>query len=223
MVAGLDGGPRRLVERLDLHGQRRRLPRSWTWAPTSSPLKKDDRVVFTQNPDATFSAAPSCCACASTPGRAVKPGEVLTITVLGDDVAKANSAAEATRYGLDPVADPEVVEDRPSSPLSSAPRSMSAAGCTSTAPPATSSTASRAGDLPKGTYGVWAEMAMDAATPTCVSGLSVQRRLRPAPHNVVGSATLTAAVSSHAPASRSTSAVTSWSRVFNSRGQVSPA
>ena len=60
-------------------------------------LKRDDRVVFTQNPDATFTRGAKLLRLRFDPGRAVKPGEDLTITVLGDDVAKANSAAEATR------------------------------------------------------------------------------------------------------------------------------
>lgn len=127
-------------------------------------LHKDDRVVFAQNPDATFSRGAKLLRVSFDPARAVKPGESLTITVLGDNVAKANSAAEARRYGLDPVAEPQIVET---------PAQFAAV------PGATVHIGARVyvdgaggdaldgkvvvSDLPRGTYGVWAEMAMDAS------------------------------------------------------------
>jgi hypothetical protein len=155
-------------------------------------LAKGDRVVFTQNPDATFARGAKLLRLSFAPGRAVKPGETVTISVLGDDVAKANSTSEATRYGLDPVADPSVVEK----PADFAP----AVG-------ATLHVGSRVyvdgddgdvadgkiavADLPNGTYGVWAEKAMDASYTYVRTGTHhVNVDFGPRVTNVTASATL---------------------------------
>lgn len=125
-------------------------------------LRKGDKVVFTQNPDATFERGTKLLRLRFAPGRAVRPGKDLTITVLGDDVAKANSAAEATRWGLDPVADPEVVE-KPADfvPVAGATVHVGSRVYVDGAGSDAADGKITVSDLPNGTYGVWAEMAMD--------------------------------------------------------------
>lgn len=134
-------------------------------------LRKGDRVVYTQNPDATFSRGAKLLRLRFSPDQAVKPGETLTITVLGDDVAKANSAAEATRWALDPVADPGIVE-KPADfdPVVGATLHIGSRVYVDGAGGDAADGKISVSDLPNGTYGVWAEMAMDASYTYVRSG-----------------------------------------------------
>lgn len=134
-------------------------------------LRKGDRVVFTQNPDATFTRGAKLLRLRFAPGRAVKPGQTLTIAVLGDDVAKANSAAEATRWALDPVADPSVVE-KPAdfAPVTGATIHVGSRVYVDGAGGDAADGKVSIADLPKGTYGVWTEAAMDAGYTYVRSG-----------------------------------------------------
>lgn len=135
-------------------------------------LRKGDRVVFTQNPDATFSRGAKLLRLRFAPGQAAKPGETVTITVLGDDVAKANSAAEATRWGLDPVADPGVVEKAADfAPVVGATLHVGSRVYVDGAGGDAADGKIAVADLPNGTYGVWAEMAMDASFSYVRTGL----------------------------------------------------
>jgi len=126
-------------------------------------LRKGDRVVFTQNPDATFTRGAKLLRLRFAPGRAVKPGQTLTITVLGDDVAKANSPAEAVRWALDPVVDPDVVErPRDFAPVAGATLHVGSRVYVDGDAGDAADGKITIADLPKGTYGVWAEAPMDA-------------------------------------------------------------
>jgi hypothetical protein len=155
-------------------------------------LAKGDRVVFTQNPDATFTRGAKLLRLGLDPGRAVEPGDSLAITVLGDDVAKANSVTEATRYGLDPVAEPGVVETPASfAPVLGATVHVGSRVYVDGAAGDVLDGKVIVGDLPKGTYGVWAEMAMDAKYSYVRSDLQrVNVDFGPRVTNVVGSASM---------------------------------
>jgi hypothetical protein len=135
-------------------------------------LRAGDAVVFAQNPDATFSRGTKLLRLRFAPGRGVQPGETVTITVLGDDVAKANSAAEATRWGLDPVADPAIVE-KPAdfAPVTGVTLHVGSRIYIDGAGGDIADGKIALSDLPKGTYGVWAEMAMDAGYSYVRSGV----------------------------------------------------
>lgn len=126
-------------------------------------LRKGDRVVFAQYPDGTFSHGTKLLQVQVTPGRGVTPGAPLSISVVGDDAAKANSAAEATRHGLDPQADPGIVE----TPSQFAPVPGATLHVGSRVyrldPPAYQDATLVLDDLPRGTYGLWAEAPMDDA------------------------------------------------------------
>jgi len=126
-------------------------------------LRKGDRVVWTQNPDATFERGSKLLRLRFSPGRGVTPGDSLTIRVLGDDAAKANSAAEARRWDLDPVANPDVVE-KPAdfTPVAGATLHVGSRVYVDGSGGDAADGAITVSDLPKGTYGVWAEMPMDA-------------------------------------------------------------
>lgn len=125
-------------------------------------LRKGDAVVFAQNPDATFSLGSKLLRVRFAPARAVRPGETVTITVLGDDTAKANSAAEATRWALDPVADPGIVEQPADfAPVAGATLHVGSRVYVDGAAGDLADGKIAIADLPKGTYGVWAEMPMD--------------------------------------------------------------
>ena len=167
-------------------------------------LEKGDRVVFTQNPDETFTRGAKLLRLRFDPGRAVTPGEDLTITVLGDDVARANSDAEAIRYGLvipdpaDPdklIADPSVIE-RPAAfaPVLGATVHVGSRVYVDGAAGDVLDGKIAASDLPRGTYGVWAEMAMDAKYSYVRSGLQrVNVDYGPRVTNIVASASMSGA------------------------------
>ncbi|HQG54338.1 MAG TPA: DUF4430 domain-containing protein [Thermoleophilia bacterium] len=127
-------------------------------------LRTGDRVVFTQNPDATFSRGAKLLRLRLAPRPGVEPGDTIRITVVGDDVAKANSTAEAERWGLDPIADPSLVE--PPANFAPVPGATLHVGSRAYVDGAAGDAADGTvaiSDLPKGTYGVWAEMTMDAS------------------------------------------------------------
>ena len=137
--------------------------RSSTWAPGTASLRKGDVVVFAQNPDATFSRGTKVLRLRFAPAAPSSRARPSTITVLGDDIAKANSAAEATRWALDPVADPSIVE-KPAdfAPVAGATLHVGSRVYVDGAAGDVADGKIAIADLPKGTYGVWAEMAMDA-------------------------------------------------------------
>jgi hypothetical protein len=194
-------------------------------------LKKGDRVVFTQNPDATFTRGAKLLRVRLEPGRAVKPGEDLAISVFGDDVARANGDAEAIRYGLvipdpdDPdkfIADPSVIE-KPAdfAPVLGATVHVGSRVYVDGAAGDVLDGKVVASDLPKGTYGVWAEMAMDAKYSYVRSGLQrVNVDFGPRLTRVVGSAQLSGGrlVTRAAFTLDKRCFVKVW--VFNSRGQI---
>ena len=126
-------------------------------------LHRGDSVVFTQNPDATFERGAKLLRLRFSPGRGVKPGESLRIRVVGDDTAKANSAAEATRWGYDPVTNPDIVE-KPAdfAPVIGATVHVGSRVYVDGSGDDVADGAITVADLPRGTYGVWAEMPMDA-------------------------------------------------------------
>lgn len=126
-------------------------------------IRTGDRVVFAQNPDATFSLGTKLLRLRFSPSRAILPGETVTIAVLGDNVAKANSTVEATRWGLDPVAEPEVVEAPADfAPVSGVTIHVGDRVYVDGADDDVADGAITVSDLPQGTHAVWAEMAMDA-------------------------------------------------------------
>ena len=61
-------------------------------------LRAGDKVLFAQYPDGTFTVGTKLLV-VRFEKRGYLPGEAITITVLGDDLAKVNSAADATRFG----------------------------------------------------------------------------------------------------------------------------
>ncbi len=126
-------------------------------------LRKGDKVVFAQNPDATFERGSKLLRLRFASGRGVRPGQAITIMVLGDDTAKANSAAEATRWGYDPVTDPVIVE-KPAdfAPVAGATLHVGSRVYVDGSDGDAADGVIAVSDLPKGTYGVWAEMPMDA-------------------------------------------------------------
>ena len=156
------------------------------------PLRNGDRVVFAQNPDPTFARGAMLLRLRFAPGQAVKPGESITITVLGDDVSKANSAAEATRWGLDPVAEPAVVQKPEDFPVvAGATLHVGSRVYVDGAGGDAADGKITITDLSKGTSGVWAEKAMDATFTYVRTGLHhVDVDYGPRVTNVVGSATL---------------------------------
>lgn len=185
-------------------------------------LKKGDRVVFTQNPDPTFTRGAKLLRVRFQPGRAIKPGESLTIAVFGDDVARANSAAEARRYGLDPDAEPQLVE-KPAdfAPVLGATVHVGSRVYVDGAAGDVLDGTVVVSDLPKGTYGVWAELAMDAEYSYVRSGLHrVNVDFGPRVTNVAGSATLSGGrLATRAAFTLDKRCfVKVW--VFNSRGQI---
>jgi hypothetical protein len=194
-------------------------------------LKKGDRVVFTQNPDATFTRGAKLLRLRFAPGRAVAPGEDLTITVLGDDVARANSDAEAIRYGLvipdlaDPdklIADPSVIE-RPAdfAPVLGATVHVGSRVYVDGAAGDVLDGKIAASDLPKGTYGVWAEMTMDAKYSYVRSGLQrVNVEFGPRVTNVAGSAQLSGGRLVARAAFTLDKRCSVKVSVFNARGQI---
>jgi hypothetical protein len=61
-------------------------------------LRTGDKVVFAQYPDGTFTVGTKLLV-VRFEKRAYLPGEGITITVVGDDLAKVNSNADAIRFG----------------------------------------------------------------------------------------------------------------------------
>jgi FlgD Ig-like domain len=62
-------------------------------------LHRGDSVLFTQYPDGAFAHGTKALYTRLTK-TVLTTGEALTITVVGDDLAKANSAVDATRFGV---------------------------------------------------------------------------------------------------------------------------
>lgn len=186
------------------------------------PLQRGDQVVFTQNPDATFSRGAKLLRLRFTPGRGVRPGETVKVTVLGDDVAKANSAAEATRYGLDPVADPGVVE-KPASfvPVVGATLHVGSRVYVDGADGDAADGQIAVKDLPRGTYAVWADMDMDASFSYVRSGVHrINVDFGPRVTSVRASATLHGALLATRVAFTLDKRCDARVRVFNRRGRV---
>jgi hypothetical protein len=63
-------------------------------------LRKGDSVLYAQYPDGTFSRGTKALQ-VRVAKTALATGEPLTMTVVGDDLAKPNTSADATRFGVD--------------------------------------------------------------------------------------------------------------------------
>jgi len=122
-----------------------------------APIKPGDAIVYAQNPDPTFKRGVKLLKVRVTPGVAALPGKPVTITVVGDNVAKANSSAEATRWGASKIETPAQFAAAAGATIHVGSR-VYVDGAGSDA----ANGAITVSDLPKGTYSVWAEMPMGA-------------------------------------------------------------
>lgn len=117
------------------------------------------------------------------PRRGLLPGQTATISVVGDNLAKVNSTADAKRWRLDPAADVEAPSQFPvvaGTTVHVGRKTYSVTG------------ASVSLDLPLGTYRIWAEKAPDAThnyvrsssvTVNCNHGAAISNlRLSPSPY-----------------------------------------
>ena len=123
------------------------------------PIEPGDRYVFFQNPDAGYPPhGGKLLVVGLAPARGLLPGQTLTVAVVGDDLSKVNSRADATRFETTAVETPE--------------QFVPVAGCTvhvgsRVYHPAGDSFA--VSDLPIGTFAIWAEKAMDDSFVYCRS------------------------------------------------------
>ena len=122
-----------------------------------APIKPGDAIVYAQNPDPSFARGVKLLKVRVTPGVATLPGNPVTIAVVGDDVAKANSSAEATRWGASTIETPAQFAAAAGATIHVGSRVYVDGAGSDTADGAIT-----VSDLPKGTYSVWAEMPMDA-------------------------------------------------------------
>ncbi len=109
-----------------------------------------DRYVLFQNPDAGYPPHGGKLLVVRPDRRVVAPGQRLTLTVLGDDLAKVNSAADAARFDATEVETPAQFQPVTGAQLHVGSRVYDLTGSSLTLD-----------DLPAGTYGVWADKAMD--------------------------------------------------------------
>ncbi|HJW74400.1 MAG TPA: FlgD immunoglobulin-like domain containing protein [Thermoleophilia bacterium] len=129
-------------------------------------LRAGDRVVFAQYPDGTFTRSTKLLVVALEK-RAYLPGEAVTMTVLGDDLTKVNSAADALRFKQvdgsgNP--DPNKIETPDQfAPVADATLHVGTATYTTDAEGEVSfpATATPPYPLGNGGHAVWAEKAMD--------------------------------------------------------------
>lgn len=113
----------------------------------------DDRYLFFQNPDGGYPPhGARVLVVRATPARGVAPGTALTLSVVGDDVAKVNSQADASRFETTDIETPSQFQPVSGATLHVGTRVYPLTGDSITI-----------ADLPRGSFAVWAEKAMDDA------------------------------------------------------------
>lgn len=110
-----------------------------------------DRYVFFQNSDAGYPPHGGKLLGVRVDHRGLTPGLPVTITVVGDDLAKANSQADATRFDTTAIETPAHFQPVEGATLHVGSRVYALTGSSITI-----------SDLPRATLAVWAEKAMDA-------------------------------------------------------------
>lgn len=138
------------------------------------PSVADDDYLWFQNPDNTFSKPSTLLVIDGSPVRALTPGRALNLTIKGDDLAKVNSQADATRFGISdpsmiqtPDQFPEVagatvyVGNRASVLTGSRSKGLKLSGAKVRFKARRSNKRLDLPNLGNGTYYVWAEKAMD--------------------------------------------------------------
>jgi hypothetical protein len=118
----------------------------------SLPAKAGDHYVLFQNPDAGYPPHGGQLLVVRVSALAVKKGRALKITVVGDDLAKVNSAADAKRFGATKIETPAQFKAIAGATLHVGNRVFALTGSSVTIK-----------DLPVGSFAVWAEKAMDAS------------------------------------------------------------
>lgn len=115
------------------------------------PTRSDDRYLFFQNPDGGYPPhGAKVLVVRAAPARGVVPGTALTLSVVGDDVAKVNSQADASRFETTDIETPSQFQPVSGATLHVGTRVYQLTGDSLTV-----------GDLPRGTFAVWAEKTMD--------------------------------------------------------------
>jgi len=117
----------------------------------SLPAMAGDSYVFFQNPDAGYPAHGGKLLVTRVSAAVVKKGHALKITVLGDDLAKVNSAADAKRFGVTAIEKPAKFKAVDAATLHVGNRVYALTGSSLTIK-----------NLPIGTFAIWTEKAMDA-------------------------------------------------------------
>jgi hypothetical protein len=115
------------------------------------PSLNGDSYVLFQNPDAGYPPHGAKLLVVRASRRGLTPGRPVTIAVVGDDLAKVNSQADATRFGATALETPAQFPAIAGATLHVGSRVYALTGSSITI-----------SDLPRGTFGVWAEKAMDA-------------------------------------------------------------
>ena len=118
----------------------------------SLPAEAGDSYVFFQNPDAGYPALGGKLLVLRVSSAVVKKGHALKITVLGDDLAKVNSAADAKRFGVTAIEKPAHFKAVSAATLHVGNRVYALTGSSLTIK-----------NLPVGTSAIWAEKAMDTS------------------------------------------------------------
>ena len=116
------------------------------------PAKAGDRYVLFQNPDAGYPPHGGRLLVLRVSALVVKKGRALKIAVVGDDLAKANSAADAKRFGVTKIETPAQFQAVAGATLHVGNRVYALSGSSVTIK-----------DLPVGAFALWAEKAMDAS------------------------------------------------------------
>ena len=118
----------------------------------SLPAETGDSYVLFQNLDAGYPAHGGKLLVLRVSSAVVKKGHALKITVLGDDLAKANSAADAKRFGVTAIEKAAHFKAVDAATLHVGNRVYALTGSTLTIK-----------NLPVGIFPIWAEKAMDAS------------------------------------------------------------
>ena len=148
-IGGLGGRVRRPIRRLvGVHRQRVRPVRG---SRQGCPARAGDSYVFFQNPDGSGTLGGKLLV-VRVSALVIKKGRALKITVVGDDLAKANSAADAKRFGTTEIETPAQFAAVDGATLHVGNRVYALTGSSVTIK-----------DLPVGTFAVWAEKAMDTS------------------------------------------------------------
>ena len=115
----------------------------------SLPAKAGDRYVLFQNPDAGYPPHGGKLLVVRVSALVLKKGRALKIKVVGDDLAKANSAADAKRFGATTIETPAHFRTVARATLHVGNRVYALTGSSVTIK-----------NLPVGTFALWAEKAM---------------------------------------------------------------